>query len=65
MEMKILFKRWEDTVKKVHEAKDTPKLVYEETSRTVALLRDLFNPSYENIYVMIRRYIMKFLIMSH
>lgn len=51
MEMKILFKRWEDTVKKVHEAKDTPKLVYEETSRTVALLRDLFNSSYENIYV--------------
>lgn len=28
-----------------------PQLVYEETSRTVALLRDLFNPSYENIYV--------------
>ena len=26
-------------------------LTYEETSRTVALLRDLFNPSYENIYV--------------
>ena len=28
-----------------------PLLCYEETSRTVALLRDLFNPSYENIYV--------------
>ena len=28
-----------------------PSLVYEETSRTVAMLRDLFNPSYENIYV--------------
>ena len=28
-----------------------PQLAYEETSRTVALLRDLFNPSYENIYV--------------
>ena len=27
------------------------ELVYEETSRTVAMLRDLFNPSYENIYV--------------
>ena len=28
-----------------------PTLVYEETSRTVGMLRDLFNPSYENIYV--------------
>ena len=28
-----------------------PQLVYEEESRVVALLRDLFNPSYENIYV--------------
>ena len=28
-----------------------PLTVYEETGRTVALLRDLFNPSYENIYV--------------
>lgn len=33
------------------EAMILPQLVYEETSRTVALLRDLFNPSYENIYV--------------
>lgn len=28
-----------------------PLLAYEETSRAVALLRDLFNPSYENIYI--------------
>lgn len=28
-----------------------PQLCYEETSRTVAMLRDLFNPSYENIYI--------------
>ena len=28
-----------------------PTLCYEETSRAVALLRDLFNPSYENIYI--------------
>ncbi len=32
-------------------AKELPTLVYEETSRTVGMLRDLFNPSYENIYV--------------
>lgn len=52
MEMKILLKRWEDTISKVQKANhNCPQLVYEETSRTVALLRDLFNPSYENIYV--------------
>ena len=28
-----------------------PTLSYEETSRAVAMLRDLFNPSFENIYV--------------
>ena len=26
-------------------------MIYEETGRTIALLRDLFNPSFENIYV--------------
>ena len=50
-EMKILFKRWEETMQRVQKAKDMPTLVYEETSRTVGMLRDLFNPSYENIYV--------------
>ncbi len=50
-EMKILSSRWEESLQKVQKAKDTPTLVYEETSRTVGLLRDLFNPSYENIYV--------------
>ena len=47
--------RWENTVAKIkqahREALKLPLLAYEETSRTVALLRDLFNPSYENIYV--------------
>ena len=28
-----------------------PQLIFEETGRAVALLRDLFNPTYENIYV--------------
>lgn len=54
-EMRILLKRWENTIAKVKqtrcEALTLPQLAYEETSRTVALLRDLFNPSYENIYV--------------
>lgn len=55
MELKILQKRWDDALAKVKQARQTsqklPILCYEETSRTVALLRDLFNPSYENIYV--------------
>lgn len=55
MELKILLSRWDSTIKKVMRAKQgqqkLPLLCYEETSRTVALLRDLFNPSYENIYV--------------
>lgn len=50
-ELKVLMKRWEDAIKKVQETQKRPKLVYEETSRVVAMLRDLFNPSYENIYV--------------
>ncbi len=54
-ELKILLARWENTIKKVRDARSgkqkLPLLCYEETSRTVGLLRDLFNPSYENIYV--------------
>lgn len=50
-ELKILLKRWEEAITKVQKTDKRPQLVYEETSRVVALLRDLFNPSYENIYV--------------
>lgn len=54
-EMQMLFTRWNNTVAKIKQSRSEamilPQLVYEETSRTVALLRDLFNPSYENIYV--------------
>lgn len=50
-EMKVLVGRWEETMQRVAAAKELPTLVYEETSRTVGMLRDLFNPSYENIYV--------------
>lgn len=50
-ELKILYARWQDTLAKVQKAQQTPQLVYEETGRAVALLRDLFNPSYENIYI--------------
>ena len=50
-EMKILLKRWNDTITKVQKTQQRPQLVFEETGRAVAMLRDLFNPTYENIYV--------------
>ena len=49
-ELKTLVKRWDDSVAKLPKLK-TPAIVYEETERTVALLRDIFNPSFQNIYV--------------
>ena len=48
---KVLNKRWEDTIQKVQKTQQRPQLVYEETGRAVALLRDLFNPTYESIHV--------------
>ncbi|PTL34425.1 ribonuclease E/G [Prevotella sp. oral taxon 376] len=50
-ELKVLNQRWEDAITKVQKTQKRPQLAYEETSRAVALLRDLFNPSYENIYI--------------
>ena len=50
-EMKVLLKRWNDSITKVQKAQKLPQLVFEETGRAVAMLRDLFNPTYENIYV--------------
>lgn len=54
-ELRILISRWEKVIEKVRQTHvqsyKLPQIAYEETSRTVALLRDLFNPSYENIYV--------------
>lgn len=50
-ELKVLVKHWEETLINAQNASKLPQLCYEETSRSVGLLRDLFNPSYENIYV--------------
>lgn len=49
-EMKTLVKRWDDNMVKLLKAK-APSLIYEETGRTVAVLRDIFNPSFKHIYV--------------
>ena len=50
-ELKVLVKRWEDAMARVQKATKLPTLIYEETSRAVGMLRDLFNPSFEHIYV--------------
>ena len=50
-ELKVLLKRGEDTITKVQKTTDRPKLCFEEESRAVALLRDLFNPTYDAINV--------------
>jgi ribonuclease, Rne/Rng family len=50
-ELKVLLKRWEDAITKVQKTTDRPKLIFEEQSRAVALLRDLFNPTYDGIHV--------------
>lgn len=50
-ELKILLKRWEETITKVQKTTERPQLCYEEESRSVALLRDLFNPTYDGIHV--------------
>ena len=50
-ELKILLKRWEDTITKVQKSSERPLLCFEEESRAVALLRDLFNPTYDGIHV--------------
>ena len=49
-EMRQLVKRWEDTLAKARRS-TAPSLVFEEEGRTVGVIRDLFNPSFENIYV--------------
>ena len=50
-ELKILVKQWDEAILKVQKAEKPPMLIYEENSRAVAMLRDLFSPTYEAIYI--------------
>lgn len=50
-EMKVLFNRWNEAITKVQKTQERPQLIFEETGRAVGMLRDLFNSTYENIYV--------------
>ncbi len=49
-ELKTLLKCWEDAVAKAQKV-EAPALLFEEESRIVGVLRDVFTPSFENIYV--------------
>lgn len=49
-EMKTLLQCWEDTVARAQKA-TAPSLIFEEESRIVGVLRDIFNPSFESIRV--------------
>jgi len=49
-EMKTLVKYWEDAVAKARNA-TAPALIFEEESRTVSVLRDIFSPNFESVHV--------------
>ena len=49
-ELRALIKCWEDSVAKAQRS-EVPSLIYEEDSRAVSVIRDIFSPSFENIYV--------------
>ncbi len=50
-ELKVLYQRWKQALSRLQQNTKRPLLVYEEASRTVALIRDIFNTSFKNIYV--------------
>lgn len=49
-EMKTLIKCWEESIAKMQRSQP-PMLIYEEDSRAVSVIRDIFSPNFENIYV--------------
>ncbi len=49
-ELKLLFKRWEDAVQKIQK-NHAPTLILNEIGRAVSILRDIFNPDFESIYI--------------
>ena len=49
-EMRTLVKCWEDSIEKMQRSQ-SPALIFEEDSRMVSVIRDIFSPTFENIYV--------------
>ena len=49
-EMRTLVKAWEDSISKFQRSQP-PMLVYEEESRAVSIIRDIFSPDFEHVHV--------------
>jgi ribonuclease G len=49
-ELKTLVQCWEDAISKAQRV-EAPSLIFEEESRIVGMIRDVFSPTFENIYV--------------
>ena len=49
-ELRVLMKCWEESIAKINYS-TPPSLLYEEDSRAVSLIRDIFSPDFESIHV--------------
>ncbi|MDE6670084.1 MAG: Rne/Rng family ribonuclease, partial [Muribaculaceae bacterium] len=49
-EMRTLVKSWEEAISKMQRSQP-PALIYEEDSRAVSVIRDIFSPTFESIWV--------------
>lgn len=49
-EMRTLIDAWNSSIAKMQRS-TPPSLIYEEESRAVSVIRDIFNPSFESVYV--------------
>ena len=49
-ELRVLVKRWEDSVSKLQKSSGI-SLITEEIGRTIGIIRDIFNPTFQHIHV--------------
>ncbi len=49
-ELRVLVKRWEDTIRTLQH-KEPVNLISEELGRTIGIIRDIFSPNFESIHV--------------
>lgn len=50
-ELEVLIARWEEALHNIQRSKENPSLIIEEIGRAEAILRDHFNPNYDQIVV--------------
>ena len=50
-ELEVLIERWEEALRNIQQSKENPSLIIEEIGRAEAILRDHFNPNYDQIVV--------------